>query len=92
MIVTLWGGGLLLLCLSWAFIMDTAMHGPSRWEEGLGSVIGMGGTLFVSSAVVPAFVLMITRSAKPALWSWTIAVLAGMALLGIGGVRMLRAG
>jgi hypothetical protein len=82
-----WGTGLLVLSLGWAALITTAMGESAN----LGVSIGMGGPLFAFTGIIAAIVYAITKSAKKAMWVWTILLLISFAILGVGGIKVMSA-
>ncbi len=71
--------------------MHTAMNGFNEpFRDGAGAALGMGGAVFIVTAIGGAVGYAITRSRVKALWTWTVFVLLAMIILGIGGAQGLR--
>jgi hypothetical protein len=90
MLTMLWTCGLLVFCVAWGLAMNTATYGPAPFREAIGVALGMGGLLFVATLPVAIVTYIVTRSARKSMWAWTIAILAGMALAGIGTAQSMR--
>lgn len=87
----LWVVGLLGGCIAWALAMSTAMYGVSTsFVENAGVAIGMSLPLFLVTGVGAGVAYAVTRNHRKALWTWTILVLVGMVVLGIGAAQGLR--
>lgn len=76
--------------MGWAQLMSRVLYGVSPgFAEHAGFVIGISAPLFLVTGVGSGIVYAVTEDRTKALWTWTILVLLGMLLLGIGAGLVL---
>ncbi len=87
--IWLWIVGLLVGTLLWAMLMGTAMgFASTSGLENFGLYIGMGAPVFGGTGIISGIVYLVVKDANKALWTWTILLLLGFTILGIGGAKI----
>jgi hypothetical protein len=87
----IWVVALFVGTFFWAAVMSTAMGVPTATEDIYSIVVylSMGLPVFGITGIIAGITFYFTKAVKKSLWTWTILLLIGFAVLGIGVVKIV---
>jgi hypothetical protein len=87
----IWVVALFVGTFFWASVMSTAMGVPTATEDiySIGVYLGIALPVFGITGIIAGITFYFTKAVKKSLWTWTILLLVGFAVLGIGVVKIV---